>query len=759
MKQTLAGLCAAAALCAAPGALASEPAAGPAAGGATADQAAATGACRQRPALPIGRPRIGLALGGGGARGIAHISVLRTLEKLRVPVDCIAGTSMGSLIGAMYASGMSVDEIEKMVVTMDWATLFDDKLTRSERSFRRKRDDELVISQPGIGIGSDGLKLTSALLTGETIMLTFGRMVEPVSAIEDFDQLPIPFRAVAADINNGSAVVIQGGDLALAMRASMSIPAAFPPVMSDGKVLVDGGIASNLPVEIVRGMGADIIIAVDVGTPLSDITTQSSVLALTDQLTGLLSVGNSKRSIATLSGRDVLITPPLGTRVATADFGKYAEALAIGLEGVEPVRDQLAQLGVPEDAFEQNRSVRVGRQSQPPIIEFVRLDNQTRYRDALIKARVDVPLGKPLDSAALERQMHELYGFNTLSSSSYEVLEENGRTGVVLHLREKSQGPNYLEAGFSMSNDFEGDYDFNIRLGVLRSPINDTGGEVRGLLQIGDEPKLIGEYYQPFGATGRFLFATRASYADRKINQFDANGDRTAEFSAEEFGLQVSVGREFGNYGAISVGLRRSTGSSEVLVGDPTLPSYDFDSGSAYLDATVDRVDSIFFPRDGYIMRNRYSIFRTGLGSDVDFDQYDLDALAARSFGAHAIQLGMRYHVTTSGVAPLQSLYRLGGFSRLVGFSPNQLTGQDYAVILGGYSYQLGQVLGQKALVGGTLEYGNAWQSRSDMAFDDGILNGSLFIGADTWVGPIILGVGLREGGEKSIFMTLGEGF
>jgi NTE family protein len=761
VKNTLAGVCAAAlALCAAPGVLAAtQSMTAQAQPSATDVPAQAKGMCRQRATLPADRPRIGVVLGGGGARGISHISVLRTLEQLQVPVDCIAGTSIGSLVGALYASGMTVEELEDVVTTMDWDKLFANDIPREERSYRRKRDDELVIAQPGVGISSEGLKVTTGLLTGENIMLMFGRLVEPVSTIEDFDNLPIPFRAIAADINDGSAVVIKGGDLALAMRASMSIPGAFPPVLASGKVLVDGGIANNLPVEVLRGEGADIIIAVDVGTPLSEMTPHSSVLALTGQLTGLLTVRNTRRSIEALGERDVLITPPLGDRVATADFDKFKEALAIGLEGVEPVRDRLAQLGLPAEAYAQNRAVRTGRQTSPPVIEFVRLDNQSRYRDAVAQARIKVPLGQPLDAAALERQLLEVYGYDTLSQATYEVLEEGGKTGLVLHLREKNEGPNYLETGLSMSSDFEGRFDFNFRLGLLRSPVNDIGGEVRGLLQIGDESQLMGEYFQPFGTTGRFQFITRAQYLDRKINQFNANGDKLAEFSVRQIGLQAALGREFGNHGALTVGIRRSTGEAEVLVGDPGLPSVDFDSGDVYVDASLDRMDSLFFPRNGYILRNRYTFSRTELGAGVDFEQYDLDAIGARSFGAHAVQLALRFHATTSGVAPLQSVYRAGGFSRLVGFTPNEITGQDYGVLLGGYTYQLGEVFGQKALVGGSLEYGNVWQRRTDMDFADGILNGSLFIGADTWVGPMMLGIGAREGGHMNLFLTVGETF
>src|SRR4249919_3756013 len=275
----------------------------PTASSAATEDAKATLACRSRPVLPAGRPRIGLALGGGGARGIAHIAVLRQLEAMKVPIDCIAGTSMGALVGAMYASGMSVDEIEKTVLALDWERLLDDSLDRPERSFRRKRDDELVISAPGVGVGRKGVKIAGGLLAGERILLLFEDLVEPVSTIEDFDKLPIPFHAVAADINDGEPVVIQGGDLALAMRASMSLPGIFPPVPIGEHILVDGGIARNLPIDVVREMGADIIIAVDVGTPLAKLDRSSSALAITSQLTGLLTVSNTREQTALLGPR------------------------------------------------------------------------------------------------------------------------------------------------------------------------------------------------------------------------------------------------------------------------------------------------------------------------------------------------------------------------------------------------------------------------------------------------------------------------
>lgn len=717
-------------------------------------------ACRERPVEPEGRPRVGLVLGGGGARGIAHIAVLRTIEELQIPVDCVAGTSMGALIGALYASGMSVDEMEALVQSLDWASLFKDELARPERSYRRKLDDGLVISQPGLGIGSRGLKIAPGVMSGERVTLTFSKFIEPVSVIEHFDHLPIPYRAVAADLNTGAAVVIEGGDLALAMRASMSVPGVWPPVILEDRVLVDGGVANNLPVDVVRTMGADIVIAVDVGTPLMQLESNADVLSVVSQLSGFLTTGNTATSIASLTENDVLISPTLGDRVGSADFDKGALALVAGAEGVAAVRPQLERLGISASAHAQNRSLRVGREIGAPVIHFVRLRNQTAYSDEFLQQYIDVPLGQPLDSAALERQLYVLYGFNTLTGATYEVAEDNGQTGVVIHLRGKPQGPNYLEAGLSMSSDFEGRYDFSVRLGVLRSPINETGGEARTLIELGDQVQLLGEYYQPFGHLNRYFYGARLHYLSRKLDQFDADGNRLSEYEASQVGVQLAAGREFGNYGALGFGLRRFTGSAERLIGDPALlPDFDFEIGEAFVELTLDRLDSPFFPRSGYLARNRYLFSRESLGADVDFEQWEVDFLGAYSRGKHAIQGGMRYHVTVNGTAPIQSAFRIGGFSRLVGYQNNELVGQNYAVLLGGYSYHFGDVLGQPALLGGTLEYGNVWQDRSDMSFSDGVMNGSAYVGIDSWIGPILLGIGGREGGERNAFLEVGRRF
>src|SRR6476659_1019133 len=247
------------------------------------------------------RPRIGLALGGGGARGIAHISVLREIERQHIPIDCIAGTSMGSLVGGLYASGVSVDQMEHLVASTDWPRLFDDSIDRPERSFRRKLDDRDHLATLGVGVRGGELRVSPGLLQGERILGMLERETLGVSTIDDFDRLPIPFRAVATDLNSGEAVVLGRGSLPMAMRASMSIPGVFQPAEVDGRVLVDGGLADQVPIDVVRAMGADIVIAVDVGTPLAALDRDAGLLDVVGQISGLLTVGSARRQIDTLT--------------------------------------------------------------------------------------------------------------------------------------------------------------------------------------------------------------------------------------------------------------------------------------------------------------------------------------------------------------------------------------------------------------------------------------------------------------------------
>jgi NTE family protein len=705
------------------------------------------------------RPRIGLALGGGGARGIAHISVLRALEDLHVPVDCIAGTSAGALVGGLYASGMPVGDLERLVVETDWKDLFDDSLERRERSFRRKQDDRDGLATVGVGIKDGAVKAAPGLLQGERVLALFERSTLRASTIDDFDRLPIPFRAVATDLNSGQAVVLGHGSLALAMRASMSLPGIFKPVEVDGRVLLDGGLVNQVPIDVVRAMGAEVVIAVDVGTPLATLGGDASLLEVVAQISGMMTTGNTQRQLQTLATRDVLITPELGDAVATGDFDKAREALAIGAAAAAGARTRLAVLAVPAGTYARWRERGPTLPAQDPVIEFVRLDNQTPYADEVLLAFVPVPTGVPLDTARMEQSLLRAYSLATLSSVTYEVVEEGGRTGVIVRARPKPQGPHYLQLGLSVHSDFESAFEGNLRLAVLSAPLTRYGAESRVTATIGSEPGLKAEYYHPLDPAMKNQLFGSLEYANPNIHVFDADGNNIATYDVRIGELVLRAGRDLGDHGAVSVGLLRATGSARVETGDPGLEDFDFEQGNLFANLTIDRLDSLYFPRTGYYASLGFSAARDWLGSDSEFEQLDLDLLAARSFGRHSVQGRAAYHATVSGIAPIQSLYRLGGRGRLAGFRLNELTGQHYALLVAGYSYQLAEFLGRSAQVGGTIEYGNAWERRQDMGFDDGLLNASVYLGFDSWLGPMLFGVGWRETGHRHLFLEIGRAF
>jgi NTE family protein len=720
---------------------------------------AETLSCRkQDPGNP--RPRIALALGGGGARGLAHVSVIKELERKQIPIDCIAGTSMGALIGGLYASGMSIEDIEKMVTTLDWPATFDDSLDRPERSFRRKRDDDLSLLNAKPGVGKSGIKITSGLLAGETIMLLLERLSNEASRSGNFDQLVIPFRAVATDINSGEAVVLKSGNLAIAMRASMSIPGVLRPVKIGDQLLVDGGIVNQVPVDVARAMGADIVIAVDVGTPLAKLDENASILTFADQLGSLLTVSNTKKSLESLGPRDILIQPELADKVRTGDFDKVKLALEIGDQAVRAKDAELSALVRPgADKTDEKRIAVVNRYArEKPVINFVRLNNKTQYSDDVLLARLNIATNVNFNVDKVEAGIRRVYGLGTLDTVTYDMVEENGESGLVIDIKPQAFGPDYLETGINLYSDFRGDFIFNVRAGVIRNPINKLGGEIRLLAQLGSEPAIFGEYFQPLDVEGRYFAGVKGGFENPQLNYFGNNGNRIAQYELPSWGIDLYTGREFGNYGAATIGVRKRSGDANLLIGTPNAIDTRFDVGEAYWNLTFDRLDSFQLPRSGTFVSLGQTLGRKALGSDNNFNQLNFDVIYARAIGAHSAYGGLRYHETVSGVALLQNQYRLGGVTRLPGYRPNELFTSNYALGFMGYTYELGRLLNRPAIVGGTIEYADLWNDTSGTANSHRQeVNASAYFGFDSWLGRFLFGYGVREGGEGSFFLELGR--
>ena len=627
------------------------------------------------------RPRVGLVLSGGGARGGAHVGVLQVLEEMRVPVDFVAGTSMGATAGGLYASGMNSQQIIEALGGINWEVVLDDREDRKDRSFRRKADDRLlpVKAKPGVDLRHAELKLPAGLILGQKIGLLLRDLTLPVAGISDFDQLPTPFRAVTTDIGVGTAFVVRDGNLADAMRASMSVPGAIAPLRLDGRLLVDGGVTNNLPINVARDMGADVLIVVDISTPMRDPEDVDSLLTITDQLINIMTRGNTEAQLATLTASDIQIIPDLGD-ITTTDFERTIEAVPAGYAAASAVRDRLQRLSVSEAEYQRWLAGRARRTEGAPVIEFIRVENDAGLDPELLSGMLRQSVGKPLDAPELDRDIGRIYGLDVFEKVSYEIVEEQGQSGLLVQADAKPWGPDYLQFGIQLEDNFSGDNQYNLRVAYLKTGLNRLGGEWRTVGGMGQDPVVGTELYQPLDEDLRYFVNPSASFNKSNINIFE-NNDKIGEYRLTDWRVEVAGGREISTYGEIRLGYTRRWINASRRVGDPmTLPTQDFDSGSVFLRLGIDRLNDIDFPTRGYSGFARYAWHRSEFGDDSGFDQLRVGVARAFTWGRNTLLPRLRFEQTVRGDPPIYALYRGGGFLNLSGFETNALSGKTFAL-------------------------------------------------------------------------------
>lgn len=700
------------------------------------------------------QPKIALVLGGGGARGTAHIGVIRALEELRVPVDYIAGTSMGALLGGMMATGLSADELEKVAAAIDWDDTFTDDAPRRDRPFRRKRDEDLGLYAAKIGLSPSGTKLPRGAIAGQKVLFLIESTVGSRAQTEDFDALPIPFRAVASDILTADVVVMDSGNLATAMRSSMSLPAVFDPVDTGDQLLVDGGILMNLPVSVGKDMGADIIIAVDVGEPLMPKENVQNIVQILYQLTGVVTIVNSRQQKALLGADDFLVQPELGPEIGSSNFAAALDAIPIGYEAAMQNRDRLASLSMTEAQWQDRQKRIAACVDDTPVIDFVRLRNSSRFSDEVILKRIETETGDLLDNAVLEKDIERIYALGFMQSVQYRLVTEGPQTGIEFDVLPDSRGGDFFEYGFGIRSS-ERNTTFDLRFAYLKTNIGELGTEFRGMLHFGQGFGVLTELYRPLGTSLKYFLLPRVIYDESLINTFDDVGNTVQQFRVAQAIAEISIGREFSNVAALFTGLRFGPGDIDVQIGNPNFQKIEFDRGEYRLGFTYDSQDNRFFPGEGSLFRIEWRKSDEALGASSNYEQLTSQLLTARSFGNHSLQAGFEFDTSSDDVIPVQDLFRAGGFPRMSGFQRGELVGEHFGMLIAGYRYQLVENKWFPVFVGGTLEYGNAASSRNDV-FGEGIVSGSAYLGFDSIIGPMYLGMGFAEGGRRLTFLSIG---
>ena len=705
------------------------------------------------------RPRIGLVLGGGGARGAAHVGVLRELERMRIPIDAIAGTSMGAVVGGLYASGMSAAELEDLVASLDWAATLSDAPRRRNLSFRRKQDDEQFPIDLEFGIQDGELLLPKGVVQGQKLDLILRELTIDVSHIANFDDLPIPFRAIATDIELGEQYVMGRGDLALAIRASMSVPGLFAPVRVDGRLLVDGGLVGNLPIDVMHTMDVDIIIAVDVEFPLYAPHELESALTITEQMLTILIRKETLRQIKRLKADDVLIRPELGTYAST-NFSDIADVIDPGATAANEAQDRLRELSVDAKVYAKYVAGREGRFGNDRSLSFVRVVHDGRVSTELLKSRLAIEPGDPISSKRLAAGANRLFGLDLYEQVSYQLVKEGGATGVEYHARSKSWGPDLLQLGVSVEDDFAGSTAFNISARLTRTGINQNGAEWRTDVRLGTDPLLFSEFYQPFGSNLRLFIAPRLEMRQSNLNAFVAE-DAVARLRITEAETGIDLGAEIGSFGELRLGVYRGFGEARVMVGDPSLPNVDFDTGGFFASLRIDTLDNAYFPRHGVRADFRWNLSRPALGADDNFDAFESNFTAVWSRGKSSLQFGLGYATTMDSYDAVQDYFPLGGFLQLSGLQRGEISGPHTALTRLVYyrrvSSSSGGLFDVPVYIGASVEAGNAWQSRSDLSFDSLLFNGSVFVGFDTYFGPVYVAAGFGENGRTNYYLFIGS--
>ncbi|MGE8408433.1 MAG: patatin-like phospholipase family protein [Pseudomonas sp.] len=706
------------------------------------------------------RPKVGLVLSGGAARGLAHIGVLKALEEQGVKIDAIAGTSMGAVIGGLYASGYKIEELEKLALSIDWQQALSDAPPRKDIPFRRKQDDRDFLIKQKISFRDDGsLGLPLGVIQGQNLALLLESLLAHTSDTRDFDKLPIPFRAVATDIASGEKVVFRRGHLPQVIRASMSIPAVFAPVELDGRLLVDGGMVDNIPLDIVREMGVDVAIVVDIGTPLRNRKQLATVVDVLNQSITLMTRRNSEEQLAALGRNDILIQPPLASFGVT-DFGRAPDMVEAGYRATQVLEARLAALR-PADSDSAELAVARSPGQRTPVITAIRVENDSKVSDDVIRYYIRQPVGQPLDLDRLQTDMGTLYGLDYFDRVQYRVVHKGQDHTLVINARGRSGGTDYLRLGLNLSDDMRGDSAFNLGASYRVNGINTLGAEWLTRVQIGDVQELYSEFYQPLDAGSRYFVAPYLDLGSQNI-EATLDSDPVAEYRLERYGFGLNLGRQIGNNGEVRFGVGQAWGKAEVRIGEQDLPKVSFNEGFYELKYSFDTLDNVYFPHSGEDIRLTLRQFEPDLGSDQRYRQWDFKLDKALSSGPNSWVLGGRYGRTLDDADVVVSSLVMGGPRQLSGFRQNSLSGQNLSLMRMVYYRRLTPraylPLDFPLYLGGSLERGRVWNN--DNEFDSGYINAaSVFVGFDTPLGPLSFSYGFNTEDQKAVYLNLGQTF
>jgi len=708
------------------------------------------------------RPKLGLALGGGAARGIAHIGLLQWLEEHRIPVDLIAGASMGGLVGGAYAAGMTSEELRQLMRDADWDLIFLADSPFKYKTFRRKEDARQFPAQIELGL-KKGLTLPSGLNAGQGVQAMLDRIAAPYPHLESFDDLPTPFRAVATDLDKAIVVVLDRGSLAEAMRATMAIPGVFTPVSLDGRLLVDGGTLDNVPADVTRSMGADVVVAVNVSSRTDGFIPPTNFLdVLGSTMDTMMAMGVSK----SLQTADIVITPDLRGFPGT-DYRRSEALVERGYDAAEAVKEKLLPYAVDAETYQAwSRARFAKKRSGMPRLDAVRVegvpeDDGERIR-ALLQRRL---VGIETTLEDIEHEVLRLTGTDRYETIRYTLPEEDGETTLELYIIPKTHGPPFLLPALELENVDSNTFALNLRGRVVFYDTLIPDSEIRVDLAVGTRQEAAIELYRRLFGTRLFL-APRAYWNRISLNGYDAEGELVADYREKVAGGGLDLGLDLGPRSEIRVGYDVLDLRTRLRVGEPSLPEAEGENRFASIRWTFDGQTSPVIPTRGILSRVGLRYYSSSpdivlpgekLAGPTNYAQIE-----ARFSSFHRFHERHRIFYSASGGSsfgndPGYNEFRLGGLLRLGAFHNGEVIGDNYILGLGGFLYQvlrLPDVIGANGYFGAWLEAGSAFEEWSEASHQWNASGGFVL---ETFLGPLFIGGSVSlTNGEGRFYVNLG---
>ncbi|HAS6761585.1 TPA: serine protease [Vibrio parahaemolyticus] len=732
------------------------------------------------------RPKVAVVLAGGGAKGAAHIGVLKALEEMHIPVDIITGTSMGAYVGGLYATGMSADEIESFIYSVDWNSGYRDRVDRSQRRVRDKEYEDRYQITTDLGLRFGEVRAPTGVVQGQNMLRVLRETTGNLGRFDSFDELAIPYRSVATDILELDEVVIGNGYLVDAMMASMSVPGALPPYKLNGHMLVDGGVVNNMPVDVARAMGADVVIAVDISTDYKTEDDFTGLFTVADQLSNYLVRRSTQQQVETLQEQDVYIRPNVG-QMETVEFDKMPWAFQSGYDITKEMESKLAGLRLSNAEYQKyiDHKQEVRKKlvyGDDRVVDEIVIVNNTHYSDVLLTNRLELETGRKIETAEIEKAVENLYALDRFELITYHFEEVDGSNLLVFDVNEKSWGPNYLNFRFFLEDDFDTDSQYGIGMSTNFTNLNSHGAEMALNVEMGTDKLIEAELYSPVLSSQEFFVAGKLAYSSEgrnlPVSDDDSSLSSVNDFlpvSYTEFVSEIAIGIQPTLWQELRLGGRYSSGSIELST-LASVGNLDFERKGLFANYRLDTLDDFAFPTRGllvdleYLVSHDTSPEEIGQSKPKDIVEdtvYEIDARfkGAMSYQRHTLVGQAEYSFVQSKNSSITLDPReLGGFLHLSGIPRNSLIGQNLFFSSLVYRYKWFDndfgLFEAPVYVGASLEHGGTW-SDNDLKLNEAPLYNaaSIFFGVDSPIGPIMLAYGRTEQDMEAVYLIVGTSF